>query len=214
MRFVNGPDRMTAEWPLQGNSCMQDARSLVGEHAVPVHVWGSTGAALHLPALGSPLFYCFLLAKETNLCIGLAQKGNSSQLKRGVDSVSAGSPKCRWQEESRAWAFWEGWASLGTPWREHWAALPWYMQPRWMLAKEMAQSQTEGSKINPSTVKTSGKGCPGWGNSCTDLTWVRQCSFKRQTRVGKLELRNYFSLFFFCLICCSFTVIKFFLLLT
>lgn len=36
----------------------------------------------------------------------------------------------------------------------------------------MARSQAEESKINPGTVKTRGKGCLGWGNSCIDLTWV------------------------------------------
>lgn len=64
---------MTAEWPLQGNSCMQDCRSLVGEYAVPAPVGGSAGAALPSLCWAAPLFYCFLFAKETNIFFALAQ---------------------------------------------------------------------------------------------------------------------------------------------
>lgn len=68
---------MTAEWLLQGNSCMQDCQIPGGR------VRGArarVGALLALLSTSlcwaAPLFYCFLLAKETNMFFGLAQNNN------------------------------------------------------------------------------------------------------------------------------------------
>lgn len=62
---------MTAEWPLQGNSCMQDCQIPGGR------VRGARarmGALLALPSTSlcwaAPLLHCFLFAKETNLLFG------------------------------------------------------------------------------------------------------------------------------------------------
>lgn len=115
-RFVNGPDRMTAEWPLQGNSCMQDCQ-IPGGRARRTRAGAPLApCAWLLGALQPPLFYCSFSMKERNLFFCLGQGNNKRWLKRRLASEATGSPKCHgstwWQTESMVEAVWEEWAWL------------------------------------------------------------------------------------------------------
>lgn len=66
---------MTAEWPLQGNSCMQDCQIPGGRvRGARTRVGAPLGLfSWLLRAVQPPLFYCFFFAKKGNLCFSLAQ---------------------------------------------------------------------------------------------------------------------------------------------
>lgn len=137
-RFVNGPDRMTAEWPLQGNSCMQDCQ-IPGGRARRARAGAPLApCAWLLGALQPPLFYCSFSMKERNLFFCLGQGNNKRWLKRRLASEATEAPQNAMdQRGGRRSQWWKpfGKSGLGCAWTsrtppERGTAPPQYAFPR------------------------------------------------------------------------------------